>query len=142
VCRQGCYYYISIQGEDQENELLEQAIADREIKSARWTSRTAKVIGDRLGHTPRGRIQHALEQLSMEWVRIEDRPSYYVTFVAARERLSGLDHLVATNPTCGVTSSLFARLHGTRLPTPLRVHLGWFMDDCGLDRSFLPDAPS
>jgi hypothetical protein len=118
VCRQGCYYYISIQGVDQENELLEQAITDREIRAARWNSRTSKVIEERRGHTPRGRIQHALEQIGMEWVTIEDRPWYYITMVASKERLSGLDHLVAINPTRRVTSFIFARLHGTRLVCP------------------------
>jgi hypothetical protein len=141
MCLQGCYFYVHILGVDQENELLEQAIHDREIKSARWTSRTTKVIEDQRGHTPRGRIQYALENLALEWVRVEDRPFFYVSIIAARERLSGLDHLVATNPTGGVTSSLFVRLHGTRSPTPLRVRMGWFVDDCGLDRSFLPAVP-
>jgi hypothetical protein len=141
MCFQGCYYYVHILGTDQDNELLEQAINDHEIKSARWASRTSKVIEDVRGHTPRGRVQHALENLALEWVRVEDRPCWYVTIVAAKERLSGLDHLVATHPIGGVTSNLFVRLHGLRQPTPLRVRLGWFCDDCMIDRSSLPAVP-
>jgi hypothetical protein len=128
-------------GSDSDDPVLEQSCDDATIRAKRWASRTVKITGTLRGHTARGRVQTCLEQVGLEWVMIEDRPIYYLTIVAAKESLPGMDFLVATHPTPRVTSLLYGRLLGTRMLIPVRTRLLYMLDDLGVDRSFLPDVP-
>jgi hypothetical protein len=137
LCMQGSYYYYIIQGLDAECPTLEQTSSDGDVNAERWTSRTAKVSGDQRGHSPRSRVQFCLEQPDRSWVHIEECPVYYVTLIKAKERLEGLDHLVATNLPQVNTKTLFGRLRGATA----RVRLEWALQDLGLDINYLPEFP-
>jgi hypothetical protein len=138
---QGNFHYFILQGLDYEDPVLEQSCDDGTIRANRWASRTVKITGTLRGHTPRGRVQNCLEQVGLESVTIEERPLYYLTIVAVKESLPGMDYLVASHPTPRVTPLLYGRLPGIRTPIPVRTRLLYLLDDLGVARSFLPEVP-
>jgi hypothetical protein len=77
----------------------------------------------------------------MESVTMEERAIYYLTIIAAKEALRGMDYLVASHPTARVTPVLYGRLLGTHTAIPVRTRLMYLLEDVGLDRNLLPEVP-